>query len=143
MFVLAGSAGTGLFADDSLPHLPPPAVSAFDFLNFQYTDTTIIEGVVCYWNQTHLARIPEPSTLALLGLGLVVRGTPQAIVRGVNYLTVILWLLRESMVVASVFRSHRSAIILRMYWRNILEVVHEEQFARHAWRDDAHDAIGS
>jgi len=70
LFVLAGRAGTGLFADDSLPAVPP-AVSAFDFLNFQYTDTTIVEGASATGVITHIARIPEPSTLALLGLGLM------------------------------------------------------------------------
>ena len=70
LFFLAGRAGTGLFADDSLPTVPP-AVSAFDFLNFQYTDTTIVEGASATGIITRIVRIPEPSTLALLGLGLV------------------------------------------------------------------------
>jgi hypothetical protein len=69
-FLLYGSAGTGLLADDSLPAVPP-AVSAFDFLSFQYMDTTIVEGASATGVITHITRLPEPSTLALLGLGLM------------------------------------------------------------------------
>ena len=70
LFFLAGSAGTGLFGDDSLP-LNPPAVSAFESLHFQYTDTMIVEGASATGVITHIQRLPEPSTLALLGFGLV------------------------------------------------------------------------
>ena len=70
LFFLNGRAGTGLFADDSLP-TAPPAVSAFDSLHFQYTDTMIVDGASATGVITRIAQIPEPSTLALLGLGLV------------------------------------------------------------------------
>lgn len=70
LFFLAGKAGTGLFADDSLP-TAPPAVSAFEYLHFQYTDTMIVDGASATGVITYIARVPEPSTLALLGLGLV------------------------------------------------------------------------
>jgi hypothetical protein len=70
-FFLNGRANPGLLTDDFLP-ISPPAVSAFDLreLLFEYQDRLIVDGASATGVITRISRVPEPTTLALLGIGL-------------------------------------------------------------------------